>query len=342
MNKIKTLKILSKWAANNMIGKRKPLIAVIGITHFCNYYCPMCPYGDANKEQQVKYAREHDLSTQEWKRIIDKIAEECIAIIIEGGEPLTRKDMIELLLYANAKIPVIMITNGSLLHTIDLDRLRGLYSICCSIDSVKKDAYCKIRGVNEELYYRVMDNVRLLSRHKINRYINSVITKWNTEEFITQEYFDYVKNELDVHTISMTFVQNRVGGVDLLPDRKSMEEVCISILDYMKRHRDPTILMPEAYWEQILRYGRGIFDECGVWKSIVIEPDGGVAPCWKFSNYKVSLLKYEIDEIYSMSYWQDIKGCKECNTLGCVWYSSQKSSIAAKNYLRILASNIRL
>lgn len=344
MDTIKTIKLLSRWSINQVIGKRRPLVAVIGITHYCNYYCPMCPFGDPDKEGQIKYAKEHDLSTEEWKKVFDKLAENCIWAIIEGGEPLSRNDIFQLLEYLkHKKIPVTLITNGSLLHTIDLARLKRLVNtVCCSIDSVMRDSYCKVRGVNEDLYYRVINNIRELSKYNVSRYINSVITKWNTEEFITQEYFDFVKNELDIHTVSLTFVQNRRGGPNLLPDRDSIVKVCESILDYTKHNSDPYILMPRLYWEQMLEYGRAVFDECGVWKSAVVNADGTVAPCWKFDTpeYKVSLLEYDIDDIWSMPYWEEVKKCNECKVLGCVWYSSQKPNVIVESYIRGIISRL--
>ncbi len=334
MHLIKTIKLLGKWSTNLAIGKKRPLVAVIGITNYCNYFCPMCPFGTPNKEEQIRYAREHDLDTQRWKSVIDKIAENCVWAIVEGGEPLTRSDIFELLEYLHSKMSVTLITNCSLLHMVDLARLKKLIdSICCSIDSIRKEAYCKVRGVNEELYHRVMQNVKMLSDHDIPRYINAVITKWNTEEFITQEYFDYVRDELDIHAVSMTFVQNRSDGPDLLPDKPTMRRVCESILDYMEHHSDPCILMPRLYWEQILEHGRTLFDECGVWKSIVINADGTVTPCWKFNDPK-SILEYSVDEIWSMPYWEEVKHCNDCDVLGCVWLSSQKSSFVITNYIR--------
>ncbi len=343
MNTIKTIKLISKWSMKRMIGKKRPLIAVIGITHYCNYYCPMCPFGEVEKDKQLQYAREHDLNTQDWKSVFDKIGDECIGVIIEGGEPLSRSDILDLLQYLNNKdIPTILITNCSLLHTIDLNRLKSLVNaICCSIDSIKKESYCKVRGVSEELYYRVINNLNKLDEHKINRYINSVITKWNTEEFITQEYFDYVKNKLNIHSVSMTFVQNRSNGPDLLPERKVIEKVCESIIDYQRDHNDPYIMMPRLYWEQILEDGRALFDHCGVWKSIILNADGTVSPCWKFDDFKLSLLEYDVDYIWDRPYWEEVKRCNECNVLGCVWYSSQRADIIVGSYIRGVITQLR-
>ena len=48
-------------------GRRRPVIAVFSMTHYCNFYCPMCPFGDPEKEEQIALAKRADLSTQQWK-----------------------------------------------------------------------------------------------------------------------------------------------------------------------------------------------------------------------------------------------------------------------------------
>ncbi len=54
---IRTIKLLGKWSANRFIGKKRPLIAVFSLTHYCNFYCPMCPFGDSDKINQFKFAK---------------------------------------------------------------------------------------------------------------------------------------------------------------------------------------------------------------------------------------------------------------------------------------------
>ena len=136
---IRTLKLLGKWSANRAVGRRRPVIAVFSMTHYCNFYCPMCPFGDADKEGQVQLARRNDLTTEQWKLIFDKVARHCVWAIIEGGEPTSRPDFMELVKYLHGiKMPVTLITNCSLLHAIDLDELKKyIQFVTCTID---KDA----------------------------------------------------------------------------------------------------------------------------------------------------------------------------------------------------------
>lgn len=342
---IRTIKLLGKWSSNRVLGKRRPLVAVFSFTHYCNFYCPMCPFGDSDKEKQLRHAKANDLSTDQWKLIFDNVSKHCIWSIIEGGEPTSRPDFMELVRYLyNLRLPITLITNCSLLHTIDIEELKGYVQfITCSVDSVFEESYCKIRGVPGYVYEKVIDNLRLLTEHNIPHYFNSVITKYNTREFIDQSYFERAK-ELGLGAVSLTFVEDRSDvNYSLLPDREIMTQVCSSILDYMKKETSPQILMPSQYFEQIMEHGRALFNECGVWKSLFVNSNGTVlVPCWKFNNPSntYSLLNHSVEEIWKAPEWEIAKTCHDCQVLGCIWYCSQPITTFAQNYLRGLSNFI--
>jgi MoaA/NifB/PqqE/SkfB family radical SAM enzyme len=302
----------------------------------------MCPFGDSNKEGQLKLVNEKDLTTEQWKSIFDKVSEYCVWSIIEGGEPTSRPDFMDLVNYLySINMPTSLITNCSLLHTVNLEKLRQyIQFITCSIDSVYEEQYCKVRGVSSKTFHKVMENIALLNQSNISHYFNSVITKFNTNEFIDQGYFDKAK-ELGSNAVSLTFVEDRADvSYSLLPDRKTMIKVCESILDYGKKNTFPKIMIPPEYFEQIIKYGRTTFDECGVWKSTFVNADGTVmVPCWKFnkSENTYNLLEQGIEEIWSAPQWDIARTCHDCEVLGCIWYSSQPITSFAKNYMNGLS-----
>ncbi len=302
----------------------------------------MCPFGDSDKEGQLKIVKEKDLSTEQWKKIFDKVSKYCLWAIVEGGEPTSRPDFMELVRYLHSlNMPTSLITNCSLLHNVDLDKLRQyIQFVTCSIDSVHEESYCKVRGVSSKTFQKVMENIRLLDQSNISHYFNSVITKFNTDEFIDQSYFDKAK-ELGSSSVSLTFVEDRSDvSYSLLPDKKTMTKVCESILDYKKKNSSLQIMIPSEYFEQIIKYGRTVFDECGVWKSIFVNGDGTVkVPCWKFNNSDniYNLLEQSIEEIWSAPQWEIARTCHDCQVLGCIWYSSQPITTFAKNYMNGLS-----
>jgi MoaA/NifB/PqqE/SkfB family radical SAM enzyme len=327
----KAIKVLGKWSLNRMAGRRLPLVAVFSMTHYCNFMCPMCPFGDSNKEGQIKFASKHDMNTDQWKIAMEKAAKFCIWSIMEGGEPTSRKDFMELLQHLKKiRPPVTVVTNGSFLHTFDMNVLKeNIDNLCVSVDSIHKDLYCRIRGVPPEQYHRVIDNLHAVADHRINRYVNAVITKWNADEFISGEYFDHMYKEFGIPTITPTLVEDRVGGLGfetLSPDPETIRKVAQGILNYSKTHDKPFIGVPSLYWKQILDSGGPTFKECGVWKSLTIQADGMVrVPCWKLAvptqNYNI--LEHDVDEIWGMPEWENLKGCHDCEHLTCVWVASQ-------------------
>src|SRR5215207_9893999 len=207
---LRTIKLLGNWSASRVMGRRRPLVAVFSLTHYCNFYCPMCPFGDPDKVNQIKFAKKNDLTTEQWKLIFDKVSKYCIWSIIEGGEPTSRPDFMELVRYLyELNIPITLISNCSLLHTIALNELKKYIEfVTCSIDSVFEEPYCKVRGVSSQMYQRVMDNLNLLTEHKVPHYFNSLITKKNMKIFIDLFYLKR-KKKLFKNEFFFTFVKVR-------------------------------------------------------------------------------------------------------------------------------------
>jgi MoaA/NifB/PqqE/SkfB family radical SAM enzyme len=326
----RALKIIANWSLNRAQRRKLPLAAVFSMTHYCNFYCPMCPFGDPDKAKQLKFATAHNMNTEQWKTAMTKAAKYCIWSFMEGGEPTSRQDFIELVQHLkNIHLPVTVVTNGSLLHNFDVDVLRhDVDKFCLSIDSIHKDSFCKIRGVTAEVYDRVMRNLQMLDEHNVNRYTNAVITKWNAEEFITGEYFDRIHKEFGIGLVTPTLVEDRVGVAyeTLSPDAKTIRQIAQGILKYMNTHDAPRIGVPSLYWRQIVDFGRPVFKECGVWKGLTVLADGSVrVPCWKLAvpTQSYNILEHDIEEIWNMPEWENLKGCHECEHLTCIWLSSQ-------------------
>ena len=91
-----------------------------------------------------------------------------------------------------------------------------------------------------------------------------------------------IEQRISEQVQSLTFVEDRSDvQYSLLPDRQTMDQVCKSVLDYMKKSNSLKMLIPSEYFHQIIEHGRTIFDECGVWKSIFVNANGSVmCPCW--------------------------------------------------------------
>ena len=314
-----------------------PIIAI--------FIVPCAPLGILIRKRRLNLPKKTDLSTAQWKEIFDKISSYCIWTIVEGGEPTSRPDFMELIRHLySLKLPITLISNCSLLHEVDLKELKKyIQFITCSIDSVNEESYCKVRGVSPEIFQKVMSNLQLLNEYNVPHYFNSVITKYNTEEFITGEYFEKAK-KLGVSSVSLTFVEDRSDvNYSLLPERQEIIKVCKKVLEHIKSKKYPQVMIPPQYFEQIIEHGRGVFDECGVWKSVFVNANGTVlVPCWKYSTpeHTYNLLENSIEQIWSAPQWNITKTCHDCEVLGCIWYSSQPVTTFAQNYMRGLSKMI--
>jgi len=301
----------SKFLLNNLIGRKRPVLASLNLTELCNHNCAMCPVSE-------KKTFEGDLSTEQWKKIIDKLSEYVTFYYLEGGEPTLRKDIVELIQYAHdIGLPTQLNTNGTLLHRVLPKCIGKIDTVMVSLDSGNKSTYIKQRGV--DTFERVVENIRLASDMEFNTMVNCVITKHNVNEIASEKYFDFVKRT-KAKTIGISLVESYPGIPYLLPGKKQIDAAMETILNYIKNDNDPPVIIAPSYFESIKKYGRPVYDECQVFNSANIDNKGNViVPYWKCMKAKYPLLKHGISEIWDNTNW--IK-CNDC-VMHCVYMNSR-------------------
>jgi len=94
-------------------GRRFPLSGQWELTCRCNLRCVMCYTDCFNSPQMIR----QELSFPEIVRIMDEIQEAgCLDLTLTGGEPLARKDFLDIYAYAKQKGFLVTVhTNGTLL-----------------------------------------------------------------------------------------------------------------------------------------------------------------------------------------------------------------------------------
>lgn len=119
-------------------------IIVWNITNRCNLKCLHC-YASASFRQK-------ELSTEDCRRIIDKISSYNVPLILfSGGEPLIRTDIFEIAKYAKRKgIKVVLSTNGTLIDKDIAEDLEIFEYVGISLDGIRAhDEFRGVRGVFE-------------------------------------------------------------------------------------------------------------------------------------------------------------------------------------------------
>jgi radical SAM protein with 4Fe4S-binding SPASM domain len=151
---------------------KSPHMVDWAITGRCNLSCRHC-----------RGVPEGELSTERARRLIIEIAElEPRWVLIEGGEPLLRKDLFELLgLMRERELEVHLTTNGILLSPQILSRLKQLeVRVAISIDGATAATYESIRGVAS--FEKVVEQARNLAQEGLLTAIDFTILKRNYTE----------------------------------------------------------------------------------------------------------------------------------------------------------------
>jgi MoaA/NifB/PqqE/SkfB family radical SAM enzyme len=96
-----------------LAGRRVPLTGQWELTCRCNLRCLMCYTDCFNTADMLR----RELSFSEITRIMDEIEEAgCLELTLTGGEPLMRKDFLEIYTYAKHKgFLITVFTNGTLI-----------------------------------------------------------------------------------------------------------------------------------------------------------------------------------------------------------------------------------
>ena len=151
---------------------KSPYFVDWAITAKCNLNCRHC-----------RGMAEEGLSTERAVKLVDEIAElKPSWVIIEGGEPLLRKDLFSLLKIMQQKqLEVHLITNGMLLTHSILNTLKQLgVKVMISIDGATKETYESIRqGANFE---RTIEAARQCVQEGLLEAINFTILSKNYRE----------------------------------------------------------------------------------------------------------------------------------------------------------------
>jgi radical SAM protein with 4Fe4S-binding SPASM domain len=123
-----------------------PFMVSYGITRKCNLKCKHC-YSDS-----VDQAAPDELSTEEALRLMDDLSEWGIGLlIIDGGEPLCREDLLDILKYASSK--GIRTTIGSNATLIDEGMAKklleaGVLAVAISVDGADAETHDSFRGLS--------------------------------------------------------------------------------------------------------------------------------------------------------------------------------------------------
>ncbi|WP_143317972.1 radical SAM protein [Clostridium sp. HBUAS56017] len=256
-------------------GENVPVFLISSITSSCNLFCKGC-YARANKSCGEGLQKKQ-LSSERWKEIFNEAKDIGIPfIVLLGGEPLMRKDIIE----KAAKVKNIMFpifTNGIIFDENYLklfDKSRNLLPML-SIEGDKSQTDNRRGEGTYDALIRLMDN---LNRKGILYGVSVTVTRENINTVTGKDFFDGLYKKGCKILIFVEYVPVTEGTKYLAPtdnERSILEKGQQKLREEYKDSIFISFPGDEKYSEGCLAAGRGFFH---------INVDGSAEPC-PFSPY---------------------------------------------------------
>jgi len=279
-----------KYAFSNYFTREciYPFYASYKVTHKCGLRCEFC---------NVWMEKTPDLRKEDAFKVIDNIANSSIIVLsIEGGDPLTRKDLGEILAYAHQK-PFILFftTNGHLLPKRPMKEYgKNIDYLHISIDEGHKNL-------------NFLDRLEEFQSYGPEICIQIVVTKQTL-----QALEEKVKRVYEVNARTVVMPACHLDGTDdFYPNPEDFRKEIIKL----KKKYPNTITTPNGFLNNIDKpHG------CST-SSIIIDSDGGLFyPCRtvgkRLYNFTEGSFMDFLKTDDAKKARQEMKDCNRC----CGWY----------------------
>ena len=242
----------------------------------CNQKCIHCYAAGQN------YAEQKELSTDDWKKIIDRCKKAYIPqLTFTGGEPTIRKDLVELIDYSRWFVTRLN-TNGVLLTEELCEKLynASLDSVQITFYSCNEEEHNKLVGADN--YKKTIQGIKNAINAGLPVSINTPLCTINKNYIETLKYL----KELGIKyvTCSGLIMTGNAKTEESKSTQLSKEEL-YKILKDAKEYTDENLMelsFTSPGWlekEKIRDLGLNV-PSCGACLSnMAIAPDGEVVPC---------------------------------------------------------------
>lgn len=247
----------------------------------CNQKCKNC-YAAGQHQAEVE-----ELSTDDWKKIIDKCREAYIPqLTFTGGEPTMRNDLLELIEYAKWFVTRLN-TNGILLSE---ELCKQLYEV--SLDSVQITLYSSEKKEHENLtgshaFDKTVQGIKNALAAGLNVSVNTPICKINKNYVKTLEFL----HELGVEYVSCSGIiftgnaRNDDAKKDQLTENELFAVLKEAAVYCQENNMEISFTSPGLVSEEKLECIGLATPTCGACMSnMAISPNGDVVPCQSWLN----------------------------------------------------------
>ena len=294
------------------------------MTNRCNSNCKYCPQAVSRMREEEKF----DIPLELVKKTIREAGGlGATAVAINGGEPLVRPDVGEIVteIIDSKMVPVLM-TNGLLLPKMgeSLGAL-GLRYVIISFDSLIPEVYEDQRGCSfEKALAGVEAALKMKERFAdMEIHVSAVLTKNNQDDFINLVKFMSARG-IKVHISPLHNYLNLGGNLDKI-ERKKIE----ALVETLLRMKQDGYLIASAsgfirHLVSFFREGKLMPDDyqCKVgYTNLFVDALMNVRPCWDDSMGVVGRLGEDsLTDIWHGANMERVRRkMLACECRGC-WY----------------------
>ncbi len=188
----------------------RPYVISWNLTYRCNLACEHC-YLDAGPRPQVEtenFSDRSELTTQQCFAVIDDIVSfgpESL-VILTGGEPLLRRDILEIIRYAASRdLWVVVGTNGvkiseNLANLLKKEGVRGLAISLDALSAERHDAFRQVKGA----WHNTVKGAGVLHRAGLPFIVQTTVGRHNVHEL--REIADFAYEKLGATVWNLYFL----------------------------------------------------------------------------------------------------------------------------------------
>jgi radical SAM protein with 4Fe4S-binding SPASM domain len=297
----------------------RPYVISWNLTYRCNLACEHC-YLDAGGKPEIHdaaFADRSELPTDGCFRVIDEIASfapDCL-LILTGGEPLLRRDIVEIIRYGAVKgLWVVVGTNGvritdNLAAILKREGARGLSLSLDALDENRHDTFRRVRGA----WRNTVEGARILGRAGLPFIVQTTVARHNVGEL--GAIADFAHHELAAKVWNLYFLVPTGRGAHVSDlDAADYDRVLAELHLLQKRYAGRMLVNAKCapHYVRLLQgeaepspYLKGYAGGAGGCPAgthyLGIRPNGDVTPCPYLPLFAGNLKQERLTDIWQSS-----------------------------------------
>ncbi len=282
-------------------GKKTPFIAGHKLLYTCNLRCEMCPFWRRPDEKL--------LSLNDEIKIMDALVAADVSFMgFEGGEPLLRNDLPDILKESHKRFHTSLVTNGWLLKSKIKSISNYLDYLFVSLDGLE-EIHDSQRGIQGS-FKRAVEGIKEAKKY-VPVSISTTITEKNMDSI--SDLLDFTKS-IDVG-VNLQISYNYSTAGKISPDKEKLHELLIKLKE-MKRSGYPIVNSYEYFDAVINSWYYNVPWVCKPWSTVNIDPLGNIVmPCYVLNEYsgKYKVWDVDIKKLWNSYDWSIYESCNNCS-----------------------------